>query len=56
MGVLSATLSVHHVCASCLQRPEGGIGSPETAATDGCDPPCGCCGLNPDPVEEQPGL
>jgi hypothetical protein len=30
---------VHCVCASCLQKPEEGIGSPGTGVTNGCDPP-----------------
>lgn len=56
MGVLSATVSVHHVCASCLQRPEGCIGSSETGVTDGCELPCVCWELNLDALEEQPVL
>jgi hypothetical protein len=40
----------------CVQRLEGGIGCPGTGVTDGCEPPCDCCELNPGPLEEQPGL
>lgn len=40
MGVLCACMSVHHVHAWCLKRPEEGISWNWTA--DGCKLPCWC--------------
>ena len=43
------------LCAMCvLVLVEAS--SLRTEVTDGCDPPCGCWELNPDPLEEQPVL
>ena len=43
------------LCAMCvLVLVEAS--SLRTEVTDGCDPPCGCWVLNPDPLEEQPVL
>lgn len=43
-----------HVCAWCSWRTEECIGSPGTAATDGCEQPRGYWELNPGHPEEQP--
>jgi hypothetical protein len=32
------------------------VGFPGTGFTVSCELPCGCCELNPDPLEEQPVL
>lgn len=37
MNSLSAYMSVHHVCAWCLKRPEGGFRYPRTIVTDSCE-------------------
>ena len=37
--VLLAGMSVYHVCAWCLWRPEEGVG---TKVTDSCKQACGC--------------
>lgn len=42
MGVLSENMSVHHIHALCLWRPEEDIGCPETGVNDVCEPPYGC--------------
>ena len=47
-----------HVCLcttslACLWRSEEGIWSLGTGVTDICEPACGCCGLNPGPLQEQ---
>lgn len=34
---MGTCMSVHRVCACCLQTSEEGVGSPSTAATDGCE-------------------
>lgn len=36
---LSVCMSVHHMCAQCLQRPEEGIEFPGTAGVYSCEPP-----------------
>lgn len=33
MGALPACMSLHYMCALCLQRPEGGVGSPHVNYT-----------------------
>ena len=42
MNVLLACLSVYHMHAWSLQKPEEGIRTPGTGVTDGCETPCGC--------------
>ena len=42
-----------HVHSWCLQRLENGARSSGTGVKDGCEPPCVCWELNPDPLEEQ---
>lgn len=39
MGILSECMSVHHVHAWCLQKPEVDIGSPGTGVPGGCKSP-----------------
>jgi hypothetical protein len=48
--------SVHHIYTWCLRKPEKGIGSPGTGATDDCEPSCGCQKSSMHPLEEQPVL
>lgn len=52
MGVLFACKSVEYV----YQDQKEGLRSPGTGITDDCVLPCGCCGSNPGPPEEQSGL
>lgn len=40
MGIWSACMTVHHIFAWFLGRPEEGIGSPETQVREGCQLPC----------------
>lgn len=40
MGIWSACMTVHHIFAWFLRRPEEGIGSPETQVREGCQLPC----------------
>jgi hypothetical protein len=49
-------MSVHHLHAWCLQRPEEGVVSSGTGVIDGRELPCGCLELNLSPLEEQPVL
>ena len=51
-GVLPACMSVRHMHALRLKRPEEGIGSPRT--TYGCELPCGFWEWNLGPLENQP--
>lgn len=51
MGVLSENMSVHHIHALCLWRPEEDIGCPETGVNDVCEPPMGA-ESNPSPWED----
>lgn len=53
MNVLPAYVPVHQVHPWCLQKPEGGIGSPGTSNTGGCQLPCECWEPNPRPLQEQ---
>jgi len=46
---------MYHVCASCPQRPEKGIGYPGTGVIEGCEPPCDYWELNSGPLGDQPG-
>jgi hypothetical protein len=48
MDALPACMSVYHICAWCLRKPEGGI---ELAGINSCDLLCGCLALNPDPLD-----
>lgn len=52
--VLPVCMSVHHVCAWCLQRPGEGIRSSGTGFTDGCGSPCRCWESNLGSLQEQP--
>ena len=56
MSVLPACESVNCVSAWCLWKPEESIRSSATGVTDGCESPCRCWELNPNPSEEQPAL
>lgn len=56
MDILSACVSVCHLCAWHLQRPDKGIRSPGSGITDGCDWLCGCWELKLSPLEEQQAL
>lgn len=53
MGVLPANMSVYHMCAWRLWRPEEGTGS---GVTDCCYSPPGCWESNLGSLEEQPEL
>lgn len=53
MAVLCACMSVYHMHAWCLQRPEEGVESGTGAVTDDCEPPRGCWGLNLDSLKKQ---
>jgi hypothetical protein len=53
MDVLPACMSVHHLHACYLQRPEEDIGFPGLGVTDGCEPPCGYWEPNLGSLEEQ---
>lgn len=37
VGILPACISVHHMCARCLWRPEEAVGSPRTGFGDDFD-------------------
>lgn len=52
MGVLSACVSVHHVCA-VPSGAEKGISSSGTGVVDGCELPCRCQEPNSGPPEDQ---
>jgi hypothetical protein len=49
-------MTVYHLHAWCLRRPEEGVGSPETGVTEGCKLLFGWRELNPGLLEEQPVL
>lgn len=49
-------VSVHHVHACCLWRPEDGVRSPGTGVRDGYGPLCGCWKLKSGPLQERPLL
>ena len=51
--VLSTCMSVHHVCAWCLKKPEDDVRTHGTGVTDSCEPPDVCWELNPGPLEEK---
>lgn len=53
MSIMSTCVSLHRVCAWCLQMSEKGVGSPETIVTDGCEPPTECWEPNLSPLQEQ---
>lgn len=46
-------MTVYHVCAWYLWRPEEGTGYPETEITDGCELPHGGWEPNPVPLQDQ---
>lgn len=52
VGVLSACMSVHHVCLVPKEVPGKGVRYHRIRIID-CKPPCGCWVLNQDPLEEQ---
>ena len=54
MDVLSACMSVHHMCA--VQKVTRGHWSLGTEVTDSCEVPCGCWELNLGLLVEQPLL
>jgi hypothetical protein len=56
MSVLLAYMHVHHVCTSCLWRPEGGFRSPTTGVMGGCELLCGFWELNTGSLQAQPVL
>jgi hypothetical protein len=51
--VLPAHVTMYHVHSECQWGWEEGVGSPDTGATDGCEPTHGCWESNLDPMEEQ---
>lgn len=53
MVILSACVSVHHVCDWCPQRPEEGIRSPGIWVADHYKLLCGFCESNLVPLGEQ---
>lgn len=50
MGVFPTFMSVHHMHAWYMQRPQEGIGSPGTGLSDGFDFSCRYWQLNPVPI------
>ena len=52
--VYGCCMSVLHICAWSLWRPEDSLRSSGTEVTGNCEMPCGCWDLNPGPLEEQP--
>lgn len=54
MSVLPAGVSVHHLHAQCLEKPEEIMVSHGTGVTDSCEWPCRCWELNP--LEDLPAL
>jgi hypothetical protein len=53
VGILDSCMSVHCVCAWCLQRTKE-VGSPRTGIRNGCEPPCGYWESNQGTLKEQP--
>ena len=51
MGALLSQMSTYYM--QCLQRPEEGIGSPETGVLNSRKLTCGCWESIPGPLEEQ---
>lgn len=47
-------MSVYHVHAWCLHRPQDGSRFPETRVTGVCELPWECWEINMDPLEEHP--
>lgn len=56
MNVLFACVSIYSTCAWCPQRPEGGLGSPQSGATDNYKLSHGCWDLKLGPLKEHPVL
>lgn len=56
MGVFLAGMSVQHLCARCLRKPERGVGSPATGVTDGCELHMNAGNQTGGPLEELPVL
>lgn len=53
INIFPVHVSVYHLCARCLWRPNEGTGLP--GVTDGYKPPpCGCREQNLSPLEEWP--
>lgn len=50
-GVLQTSMSLYHLCALCLRRPEEGIGSPELELQM-LGAALWCWKLNPDPLQK----
>jgi hypothetical protein len=55
MFVLPACMSVHHMCAWCLRKPEDSDPLEKVFTVSG-EPSWRCWELNPGPLEEQPVL
>lgn len=53
MKTLPASISMHHICASCPWQPKECIGSLGTRVTDDCEPLCKFWELTLSPVQEQ---
>lgn len=53
MAALPVCMSVQHVYAWSLCRPEEGVRFLETGVADGCQLPLKCSGLNLSTVEEE---
>lgn len=51
MGVLPTCISVYHMYAGALKRPERGIRTPRNRVTDDCKPPCGFWESTPGPLK-----
>lgn len=50
MSVLPrCNVCMYIVCVQCLRRSEGGVRSPGTAVSEGCELPCKCWELNSGP-------
>jgi hypothetical protein len=53
MSALPEFMSVCLLQCGCTQRPEEGVRSPGTGATEGCKSLAGCLEQNSGPLEEQ---
>lgn len=53
MGILLACISVFHLSAWTIKKPEKGTISHGTRVIDENDPPYGCTGLNLGPLEKK---
>lgn len=52
VNILPVCVYMHHIYAWCQWMPEKML-NPLGLEWCGCEPPCGCCELNRDPLQEQ---